>query len=249
MKPAQRLPRFLVALVVLMVWLASPGCGSRSAEGAPVPTAADRAMVYEPQIPEYDLLISRRRQAALERTARLWRWSEQESVHEATPAQRKQVHWERVLRREQLTYVADLVPTGYRLLVLDVAGRFEVDPRIVAAVGTVESQWSARALGRHGDSGLMQILPGTAAWIAGRIGLAEYDLYDPLTNLTMGTWYLYVLWAEHGSWDRALAAYNGGPKAVRLGDQHPYVGRVMQVYRRKGVTREHLGPLGEGELR
>ena len=105
-----------------------------------------------------------------------------------------------------------------------------VDPRLVAAVGHVESRWNPRTVGTHNDTGLMQILPSTAQWIASRLGWSEYDLFDPWTNLHMGIWYLHVLHQEYGTWEKALAAYNGGPRHAHLGAAHPYVGRVMRAY-------------------
>lgn len=243
------LQRGLAALVVLTVWCAMPGFVLRLVEGAPRPVTVETPVaVLEPQIPEYDLLISRRRQDSIERASRIKQWGAALQGPEATPEHRKRVYREQAHRREQLRQVADLVPRGYRQYVLDVSSRFEVDPRLVAAVGTVESKWHARALGRHGDSGLMQILPGTAAYIARGMGLADYDLFDPLTNLTMGTWYLDSLRRDYGSWDRALAAYNGGPKGAALGDQHPYVVRVMQVYRRQGSNTMYVEPFSRGEV-
>lgn len=230
----ERLRRALVALTVLVVWSAPPGGGLRLVEGAPRPAMNKPMAIMEPHIPEYDLLLTRRRQNAIERASRLRQWEAEHQAHEASAGHRRLLHRELAVRREQLEQVADLVPRGYRLMVLDVSSQYGVEPRLLAAMGTVESQWYARALGRNGDSGLLQILPGTATWIADRMGLDQYDLYDPLTNLSMGAWYLQALHREHGSWDRALAAYNGGPRAVRLGSQHPYVGRIMQAYRRGG---------------
>ncbi len=68
------------------------------------------------------------------------------------------------------------------------------------------------------------------------MGLEEYDLYDPVTNLNMGAWYLHVLYLEYGDWTRALAAYNGGPLAAPKAADHPYPPLVMRVYHR-----EHSG--------
>lgn len=133
--------------------------------------------------------------------------------------------------------VDDLVPAEYVDLVLAVADTYELDPRLLAAVGTVESQWYAQALGAHGDSGLMQILPSTAEWIARRMGLNGYDLYDPVTNMNMGAWYLATLYQEYGDWSMALAGYNGGPRGAPRGAEHPYTRRVMSVYRQQGTTR------------
>lgn len=245
----QTLQRTLVALAVVTVGYASPGCGLRPAEGAPGSTAAEEqpVLILEPQIPEYTLLVSRRRQDAIERAARIRQWESAVPVPEARPDRRRMLYREQALRRERLADVADLVPRGFRQYVLDAASRFEVEPRLLAAVGTVESKWHTRALGRHGDTGLMQILPGTAAYIARGMGLSQYDLFDPVTNLNMGAWYLHTLHHDYGSWGEALAAYNGGPKGAPLGERHPYALRVMQVYRRQGANPSYVKPFSRAE--
>lgn len=244
----QALRGTLVALVVFTVWYA----GLTSVLGPGTLRSAtpvkQLVAILEPQIPEYNLLVSRRRQDAIERAARIRQWEAVVPVSESGPDYRRQVYREQALRRERLDQVADLAPRGFRQYVLDVANLYEIDPRLLAAVGTVESKWYARALGRHGDSGLMQILPGTAAFIARGMGLSEYDLFDPLTNLTMGAWYLRTLRREYGSWGHALAAYNGGPKGAPLGNQHPYAVRVMQVYRLDGSATPYVEPYSRGEV-
>jgi len=126
--------------------------------------------------------------------------------------------------------IEDLVPEAFRPMLLATAERFGIDPRMVAAVIVVESEWIPGAKGKHNDLGLMQIIPDTARWIANSLGMGEYDLFDAQTNLTMGTWYLKILFKEYGNWPQALAAYNGGPRAADLGADHPYTKRVMRVY-------------------
>lgn len=232
-----------MALIVFAVWYATPGCVPDLVRGARGPAEAEEPVaIFEPQIPEYNLLAARRRQDAIERASRVQQWEAEQLVHEDSYEHRKRVLREQAIRRERLERVEDLAPLGYRLIVLDVATRFAVDPRLVAAVSTVESKWYARARGSHGDSGLMQILPSTAAWIAPRMGLADYDLFDPLTNLSMGAWYLKTLRSQYGSWERALAAYNGGPKAAGMGWGHPYVSRIMHVYRWQGSNMSYIEP-------
>ena len=60
----------------------------------------------------------------------------------------------------------------------------------------------------------MQIMPETGLWVAEQIGMeafAEEKLYDPLVNITIGTWYLQDLFCQFdGNKYAALAAYNGG---------------------------------------
>lgn len=71
-----------------------------------------------------------------------------------------------------------------------------------------------------GAMGLMQIMPATAKQTARKIGLHSYkkskQLYDPKTNITLGTAYLKeMLEAYDGSLIMAAAAYNAGPHRVK----------------------------------
>jgi soluble lytic murein transglycosylase len=89
-----------------------------------------------------------------------------------------------------------------------------LDPALVCAVVRAESRFRADAVSPRGAVGLMQIMPDTAAWIAGRLDVGEFDIRDPETNLRFGTWYLRYLIGRFGSLDLALAAYNAGPTRV-----------------------------------
>jgi murein DD-endopeptidase MepM/ murein hydrolase activator NlpD len=69
----------------------------------------------------------------------------------------------------------------------------------------------------------MQVMPGTAAGIAGELGVSSYDIYDPQTNATFGMYYLSQKIARYGL-PLGLAAYNWGPSAVDgLLSRHPDV--------------------------
>lgn len=130
--------------------------------------------------------------------------------------------------------ISDLVPERYRSLVIETAARYDLNPRLLAAVGWVESRWRKGASGSAGEVGLLQILPSTADWIAARMGLERYDLVDPATNLNMAAWYLRHTIDAEGSVERGLAAYNGGPRAW---DRKPlstraYVDRVRMAQQR-----------------
>jgi soluble lytic murein transglycosylase-like protein len=179
-------------------------------------------------------LVAQRQQVQLERAEALRQQAEDQREAADLQRHRMEANREAARQRAATERIADLVPEQYQDLVLEVAGRFGVDARLVAAVGTVESRWNPHEYGSHGDSGLMQIIPPTARWIAARLGMQAYDLYDPATNLTMGTWYLSVLYHQYGNWDAALAAYNGGPKAAAVGANYPYTRLVMKVYNQKG---------------
>ncbi|HEY8347722.1 MAG TPA: lytic transglycosylase domain-containing protein [Symbiobacteriaceae bacterium] len=127
--------------------------------------------------------------------------------------------------------IADIVPAEYQQMVLDTAARHRIDPRLLAAVVTVETKWNPTIVGRAGEKGLMQILPATGTWLARKAGLEEYDLADPATNLHLGAFYLAMLLEQHGTVEKALAAYNGGPRAVKSWQSNLYVRKVLNVYR------------------
>jgi soluble lytic murein transglycosylase len=89
-----------------------------------------------------------------------------------------------------------------------------LDPRLVMAVIKCESGGRPDAVSPAGARGLMQIMPGTAARVASRMGLpapSNEDLFDPEINVRLGCRYLADLRREFGDDRLALAAYNAGP--------------------------------------
>ncbi|HYH41153.1 MAG TPA: transglycosylase SLT domain-containing protein [Burkholderiales bacterium] len=80
-----------------------------------------------------------------------------------------------------------------------------------------ESRFIADARSRVGASGLMQLMPATAKWVAGRMGLRKIaDVTEVDTNVSLGTYYLrHVLDTLDGQPVLASAAYNAGPGRAR----------------------------------
>ena len=82
-----------------------------------------------------------------------------------------------------------------------------------------ESRFMMDARSSVGASGLMQIMPGTARWIADRLGDKNFvpsQINDLDTNLRFGAYYLrYVLDNQDGSPLLASAGYNAGPGRPR----------------------------------
>ncbi|MFT5642608.1 MAG: soluble lytic murein transglycosylase [Janthinobacterium sp.] len=82
-----------------------------------------------------------------------------------------------------------------------------------------ESRFIMDAQSHAGASGLMQVMPSTASYVAKKIGLtdfAQHMLNDVRTNILLGTNYLYmVLGGFDGSQALATAAYNAGPGRLR----------------------------------
>ncbi|UOF80297.1 internal virion protein D [Caudoviricetes sp.] len=71
-----------------------------------------------------------------------------------------------------------------------------------------ESSFNPEAVSDRGALGLSQLMPATAK----ELGV---DPNDPEQNLEGGARYLRQLYDQFGSWDRALAAYNGGQGNLR----------------------------------
>jgi len=75
-----------------------------------------------------------------------------------------------------------------------------------------ESGFDPMARSGAGAKGMMQLMPATAAAVAGRLGLGGGDLYDAAYNMTLGSAFLGQLVSDFsGSYVMAAAAYNAGP--------------------------------------
>lgn len=84
-------------------------------------------------------------------------------------------------------------------------------------LGTVrqESRFIVEARSGAGATGLMQLLPHTARWVARRIGYKGYSakrVAEVETNVTLGARYLQHMLERTGNPVLASAAYNAGPR-------------------------------------
>lgn len=93
----------------------------------------------------------------------------------------------------------------------------QIDLNLAWAYGLIrqESRFIMNASSSVGASGLMQVMPNTAKYVAKKIGMTSYTndkLSDTNTNLTLGSNYLNMVLGDlDGSWVLASAAYNAGP--------------------------------------
>jgi soluble lytic murein transglycosylase len=94
-----------------------------------------------------------------------------------------------------------------------------LDPAWVAAQTRSESAFMPRARSGADARGLMQLLPGTGAQTAAAIGVpwrGGESLYEPATNLQLGTAYLRMMLDRFGGKPYlAIGAYNAGPAPVQ----------------------------------
>lgn len=114
----------------------------------------------------------------------------------------------------------------YRELAQQAARENQIDEAWVFGLMRQESRFVNVARSNVGASGLMQVMPSTARWIAQRLGLKGFhpnEMQDPAKNIQFGAYYLkHVQTTLDGSPVLATAAYNAGPgRAQRWRDTRP----------------------------
>jgi soluble lytic murein transglycosylase len=114
----------------------------------------------------------------------------------------------------------------YRELAQQAARENKIDEAWVFGLMRQESRFINVARSSVGASGLMQIMPATARWIAKRLGVKRFnvkEMQDPAKNIKFGAYYLkHVQTTLDDSPVLATAAYNAGPgRAQRWRDTRP----------------------------
>jgi soluble lytic murein transglycosylase-like protein len=122
----------------------------------------------------------------------------------------------------------------YHNEVLLAAKETALDPALIHAIMTVESQHNAKAKSKKGAYGLMQLMPETAR----RFNVKDKN--DPKQNILAGSKYLReLLDLFNGNLKLSLAAYNAGPAVVQnyrntippYRETIQYVPKVLKYYR------------------
>ncbi len=110
-------------------------------------------------------------------------------------------------------------PAPYRKLVQDYAQQLDLDEAWVYGLVRQESRFVHTARSSAGASGLMQLMPATARWVAKRLGLNGHHTTLTETvdsNIGLGTYYLrQVLDSVDKHMVLASAGYNAGPRRAR----------------------------------
>jgi Transglycosylase SLT domain len=126
---------------------------------------------------------------------------------------------------------------------------YDIDPALLAAIATAESNNNPSAVSPKGAQGLMQLMPGTARQYS------VDDPFDPVQNVLGAARFLTGLraWsrmqAPFGEVDlpAMIAAYNAGPGAVeKYGGMPPY--SETQAYVRKVLWLYLLGEPTPGRV-
>ncbi len=111
----------------------------------------------------------------------------------------------------------------------DASARYDLPRELIASVIRAESNFDISAVSRAGAQGLMQLMPATAR------ELGVQNPFDISENIDAGSRYLKkMIDLFGGSLEKALAAYNAGPGAVRrfngsvpYQETRQYVSRVL----------------------
>ncbi|MHB8770658.1 MAG: lytic transglycosylase domain-containing protein [Syntrophales bacterium] len=122
-------------------------------------------------------------------------------------------------------------PAPYGKVLSEQARLRQIDEPWVLGLVRQESRFIADARSSAGASGLMQLLPATARWVARKIGMKGYHasrVNQPRVNVALGAFYLrHVMGGLDGSPVLAAAAYNAGPgRARRWLDAMPLEGAI-----------------------
>ena len=122
-------------------------------------------------------------------------------------------------------------PLPYRDTVQSFCKENGLDEAWVYGLTRQESRFVTYAKSGVGASGLMQVMPNTASWIAKKTGLTDYKhhmIEQTDTNIRLGTFYLrYTLDLMSGQLAMATAAYNAGPgRAKKWAYKQPLEGAI-----------------------
>jgi len=135
-------------------------------------------------------------------------------------------------------------PTLHREPLAAAARQWNVDEALLFAIIRQESRFNATARSRAGATGLMQLMPATARWVAKQIPVASYRpalLAQPEVNVAMGTYYFHRVLADLGDPVLATAGYNAGPgRAKRWRDDKPLEGAIYAESIPFNETRDYV---------
>lgn len=109
-------------------------------------------------------------------------------------------------------------PLAYQDEITRLANATRLEPTFIYAIARQESAFDAAARSPVGATGLMQLMPQTAAFMAKKSGIkhkGKTDLLQPEHNMRLGSEYLsHLMQTFKGNRILAAAAYNAGPHRV-----------------------------------
>ena len=184
---------------------------------------------------------------------REWNWSlrgmsDRELLAAADLAKRNQI-WDRAITAADMTKsehdysLRFLSPYGEQ--VRPAAQNQSLDDAWVYGLMRQESRFITGAKSNVGASGLMQLMPATAKWVAKKIGLRDYNhsqVNDTETNVLLGTSYMRLVMENLDNHPvLASAAYNAGPgRAKKWRADQPLEGAIYAETIPFSETRDYV---------
>jgi soluble lytic murein transglycosylase len=110
-----------------------------------------------------------------------------------------------------------IFPLDYWPLIQKYSKLHSLDPYLVTALMAQESTFTAEIRSSANARGLMQLMPGTGRIYARKLGMKSFStasLFQPETNVRLGTQYFKELIDRFGGAHYALAGYNAGEHRV-----------------------------------
>jgi len=96
--------------------------------------------------------------------------------------------------------------------------KYRYDPMFVMAIILTESSFKRRQTSNMGARGLMQVVPYVGKDLASRSGIdwqGNKTLFEPVTNIKLGTFHLFEQILKFGDVNKAIVAYNLGETRLR----------------------------------
>ncbi len=124
-------------------------------------------------------------------------------------------------------------------VIFDESKKYNYDPLFVMAIILTESSFRKGQTSSMGARGLMQLIPYVGQDVAKRTGLdwaGTESLFQPETNIKLGTLHLFEQVLEFGDIEKAIVSYNVGETRlrglIRQGKQIPesYLNKVLGHY-------------------
>ena len=184
---------------------------------------------------------------------REWNWAlrgmdDRELLAAADLAKRNQI-WDRAINTADRTKsehdysLRFLAPYGEQ--VRPAARNQSLDDAWVYGLMRQESRFVTSAKSNVGASGLMQLMPATAKWVAKKIGLRDYNhgqVNETETNVLLGTSYMRLVMENLDNHPvLASAAYNAGPgRAKKWRAEQPLEGAIYAETIPFSETRDYV---------
>jgi soluble lytic murein transglycosylase len=160
--------------------------------------------------------------------ADIYKFRDKEGVIHFTNIPQKNRDYKKVISEKK-------TPSGnyYSYIIRNKSRKYNIEPSIIRAVITAESNWNPTAVSKKGAIGLMQLMPETAR------DMQINNPYDPEENIEAGTRYLrFLLDKFDDNLTLALAAYNAGPgKIEKSGGVPPFPETKKFVRKVKSISK------------